>query len=71
MGGISGKGHARGAVITHVSEHHGLDVDRRAPIAGDVMDTPVFHGPGDHPTSKNGADGAPELVIYILGKRLS
>ena len=35
--GVARKGDARGGGLAHIAEHHGLDVDGRAPAFGDVV----------------------------------
>jgi hypothetical protein len=56
-GGVAGEGHAGGAVLAHVAEDHGLDVDRRAPALGDVVQLAVGDGALVHPGAEDGVDG--------------
>ena len=69
--GIAGEGDAGGRGLAHIAEHHGLDVDRRAPAFGNVVQPPVGDGAVVHPARKHGADRAPELLVRILRKRLA
>jgi hypothetical protein len=39
--GVAGEGHAGGAAVAQVAEHHGLHVDRRAPALRDVVEFAV------------------------------
>src|SRR3546814_16028004 len=43
--GVAGEGDAGGGGLAHVAEHHRLDVDSRAPVAGDGLYPPVAAGP--------------------------
>mmetsp|Transcript_6723 Transcript_6723/g.17216 ORF Transcript_6723/g.17216 Transcript_6723/m.17216 type:complete len:986 (-) Transcript_6723:44-3001(-) len=43
-GGVAGEAHARARGVAHVSEHHGLDVDRRALQPGDPRHRHVLLG---------------------------
>ena len=64
--GVAGEGDAGGAVLAHVAEHHGLDVDGGAPFGRDVVQAAVGDGALVHPGAEHGADGAPELFVDIL-----
>lgn len=61
--------HPGRAVVPHVSEDHRLDVDRRAPVVGDVVQTPIDFGPLVLPGAEHRADRTPQLLHRILGKR--
>ena len=63
--GVAGEADAGGAVLAHVAEDHGLDVDGGAPGGGDVVQAAVGVGAGVHPGAEDGADGAPELLMGI------
>ena len=68
--GVSREGDARGAVGPHVSEDHGLDVDGRPPLVGDVLDATVGDRPLPIPRREDGADAAPELLRWVIGEVL-
>lgn len=70
-GGVAGKGNAGGAVVPHVAVNHGLDVDRGAPVGGNVIEPAVGDGPLVHPGAEHGAHGAPELLLRIFGELLA
>ena len=67
-GGVTGEGNACARCIAHVAEYHHLDVDGRAPAAGDVVHPAVVVGPGVLPAAENGLDGAHQLLLGILGE---
>ena len=67
-GGIAREGDAGAGVGAHVAEHHRLDVDRRAPALGDVVQLAVGDGALVVPRAEHGADGAPELLLGVSGK---
>src|SRR5581483_3906991 len=69
--GIAGETHARAGVLARVAEHHLHDVNRSAEQAGDLFHPAVRNGLLRHPGTKHGADGAPELLHRIIGKRLA
>jgi hypothetical protein len=66
--GVAGEADARGAVIAHIAEDHGLDVDGGPPVGGDVVQPAIGDGAGVHPAAEDGADGAPQLLGRRLGK---
>ena len=70
-GRVAGEGHPRRRGVAHVAEHHGLDVDGRAPALRDVVHAPVELGALVHPAGEDGADRAPELGLGILGEGLA
>ena len=43
-GRVAGEGHAGAAVVTHVAEDHGLDVDGGAPVVGDAVQAAIDLG---------------------------
>ena len=55
---------ARG--LAHIAEHHRLDVDRRAPVAGDMVEPAIGPRPLRLPGAEHRADRAPELVVHVL-----
>src|SRR5690606_21230899 len=63
--------YTRGAVVAHVSKHHGLDVDRGAPVFGDVVELSIGDRARAHPRAENGSDRAPKLIPGILRKNLA
>ena len=65
---VAGEGDAGGRGLAHVAEHHGLDVDRRAPAFGDVVHAAIELRPVVHPAFEHRADRAPQLVLRILRK---
>ncbi len=67
---VAGEGDAGRRRVTHVAEHHGLDVDGSAPAFRNRMQAPVGDGALVHPRAEHRADGAPELSVRVLGKRL-
>jgi hypothetical protein len=66
--GIAGEGNARGAVVAHIAEDHGLDIDRRAPFRGDGVELAVGDVAGRAPAAEDSADGAPELLRGSWGR---
>ena len=40
-GRVARKGHAGGAVLAHIAKHHGLHIDRRAPIIGNGVNAAI------------------------------
>ena len=51
---VAGKGNARGAVITHVSKDHALDVDRSTPFIWNAVLLAIKNRPLVHPGTKHG-----------------
>ena len=64
--GISGKGNARCAVITHVAKHHGLDIDRGSPLIRNFVLPTIQNGSFVHPASEYGSDRTDQLFEWIL-----
>ncbi len=67
-GGVAGEGDAGGAVVAHVAVDHGLNIDGGTPLGGDIVELAVGDGAGVHPRAEDRADGAPELLLGILGE---
>ena len=70
-GRVAGEGNAGGRGVTHVAEHHGLDVDRRAPVFGDVVELAVGDGACAHPRLEHRANGTPQLLMRVLREGLA
>ncbi len=70
-GGVAREGHAGAAVVAAVAVDHGLDVDRGAPVVGDVVHAAVGDGAVVAPAAEDGADGAPELGARVVGEVLA
>ena len=70
-GGVAGKGHAGAAVIAHVAEGHGLDVDGGTPGVGDVIVTAIDVGTGIVPAAEHGLNGTQQLLLGIGGEVLT
>src|ERR1019366_5787125 len=68
-GGIAGEANAGGAVVAHVAEHHGLDIDRGAPLGWDVVQPALSDGARVHTRPEHRADGAPESLMRIGRER--
>ena len=69
-GGVTGKGNARARGLAHIAEDHGLNVDRRAPAAGDVVFSAVDDGALVVPAAEDRLDRLDELHLGILGEVL-
>ena len=69
--GIAGEADAGGAVVAHVAEHHGDDVDRRAVghLRGDVELAPIVHRALARPGIEDRLDGQLELLVGVLRER--
>ena len=59
------------ACISHVAEHHCLNIHRRPPVVGDSVFSPVNDCAIVHPRAENRADCAPKLFVRFLRKRFS
>ena len=68
VGGIAGEGDAGAGLVAGVAVHHGLHVDGRAPVGGDVVLAAVDDRTVIHPRAEDGADGTGELVPWTGGK---
>ena len=69
--GIARKGNAGRGALAHIAEHHGLHVDRGAPAFRNAVQTPIGDRALVHPRAEHRADGAPQLRVRILRKRLA
>ncbi len=63
--GIPCKCHTGSRGIPHVPEDHGLYVDSRTPLFGDLVQLPVIDGAGGVPAVEYRHDGTPELLPGI------
>ena len=70
-GGVTGERNAGAAVVAHVAEGHGLDVDGSTPGVGDVVVAAVHVGAGVVPGTEHGLDGAHQLLLGIGGEVLT
>ena len=70
-GGVTGEGHAGAAVVAHVAEGHGLDVDGGAPGTGDIVHAAVDNGAGVVPAAEHGLDGTHQLLLGVGGEVLA
>ncbi len=68
-GRVAAEGHARGRRVAHVAEDHALHVAGGAPFLRNALDLAVGHGPAAVPTLEHGPDGAPKLLLRIVGER--
>src|SRR5436190_1844823 len=68
---VAGEGDAGRRRVALVAEHHLLDVDRRAPLVGDVVDAAVLDGAVAGPGAEHRADGLPELLPRLLREVLA
>ena len=68
---VAGEGDAGGARLAHVAEHHRLNVDRGAPVGGNVVEPAVGDRARVHPRAEHRADRAPQLVARVLRERLA
>ena len=69
--GVARESHARGRVLTHVAEDHGLHRNGRSPLGGDVVELAVEDGALVHPRAEHGAHGAPQLLPGAGGEILA
>ena len=68
---VPGKGHAGSGRVAHITEYHGLDINRRTPVAGDVVHAAVYVGPGVIPGTEYGLHRFHQLDVRILGEVLA
>ena len=68
---VPGKGHAGSGRVAHIAEYHGLDIYRRAPVAGDIVHAAVYVGPGVIPGTEYGLHRFHQLDVRILGEVLA
>ena len=57
--------------VALVAEHHLLDVDRRAPVVGDLVEAPVGDRAVAHPRVEHGADRLAQLLVRVLREVLA
>ena len=62
---VAREGHAGARGRALVAVDHLLDVDRGAPVVGDVVDAPVGDGALAHPGVEDRADGLLELLARV------
>ncbi len=65
---VAAESHARSGVVAHVAVDHGLYVDGRTPLFGDLVHAAVDDGAFVHPAVEHGADAAPELFPCVIGE---
>src|SRR5215217_6224755 len=70
-GWVARECNSRCAGFTHVSEHHRLHIYRCSPLARNAVLPPINDRAIVHPRAEYGADCAPKLFVWILGKRFS
>ena len=70
-GRVPGKGHAGTGGVAHVAEHHGLDIHRRAPVAGNIVHAAVYVGTGVIPGAEYRFYRFQQLHGRFLGKILA
>ncbi len=63
---IAGEGNTGGAILSHVAEHHRLNIDRRTPVGWYLMQPAIGHSAWVHPRAKNRADCTPQLLAGLL-----
>ena len=66
---IARKGDTGSGIAAHIAEHHGLHIDRRPPVGGNVVDGAIGNGARCHPGLKHRPDPTPELILRVLRKR--
>src|SRR5439155_11347904 len=62
---------ARSGIVTRVAIDHRLDINRRAPLGGNVVFAAIDNGAVVHPGSEHGANRAPKLFPRVLWKLTS
>jgi len=70
-GGVAGEGNAGAAVVAHVAERHGLDVDGGAPGIGDIIVAAIDVRAGVVPAAEDRLDRAHELLLRVGGEFLA
>ncbi len=70
-GWIAGEGDAGAGLLAGVAVHHGLHVDRRAPVVGNGVEATIGDGPVVGPAPEHGRDRAPELLHRVVRKVLA
>ena len=66
--GVTGEGNAGTAIVTHVTEGHGLNVNGSTPGIGDIVVSSVYVCSGIVPGTEDGLDGTHELFLGIRGE---
>ena len=64
--GIAGERHTGTGVVALVAEHHGLHVDRRAEVVGDLLHLAVHARPLTVPALEHRFDGVAQLLLRVL-----
>ena len=67
-GAVAGHGHTGGAVVAHIAENHGDDVDGRAQVVGDAGGRAIIDGPFAVPAFEDRLGGHFQLLERILWK---
>ena len=67
-GGVTGHGHASGAALAHVAEHHGLDIDAGAQVMGDLGGIAIIDSAFAVPGLEHSLGRQFELLIRICGE---
>src|ERR1700722_17697531 len=57
--------------LAHIAKNHGLHVNRRAPAFRNAVQAPIGDRAWVHPRAEHGADGAPQLRVRVVRKRLT
>ncbi len=65
-GRVTGEGHTGRAVVAHIAEHHGLNIDGGAPACRNIMQTAIGNGALVGPAVEHRTDCSPELILDIL-----
>ena len=68
-GGIARERNAGGRCLAAIAEHHGLHIDRGAPVLRNVMQTAIGVGARTLPRSEHRPDRTPQLRFHIIGER--
>ena len=63
---VAREAYAGSAVVAGIAEDHGLNVNGRTPVAGDVVEFAIGDRAGSHPGTEYGADAGPQLIPRIL-----
>ncbi len=70
-GGVTRHGDAGGRVVSHVAEHHGLDVHRSAEVVVDAGGIAVVDGALAVPRAEDRLDGVAQLGHGVVRERLA
>jgi len=68
---IAGKGHTGSGVFSHITEDHGLDVDRCTPVVRNTLNPPIADRPLAVPGGKHRTNRTPQLGIGFIRKFLA